>query len=603
MEINLLKSENNNKEILEMILQFLDENKLYDSEKLLAEKANIIFDQKEIQQLKDFLRDHKFDEAILFLEKSQLENLQKFEVLKLIKSRKYIELVKEGKKEIALQFLRNEISQIYSDQKILNKYTVLLFQSNSNDFEKHLNQNFSEINNDEIILNKIQSLLCLSIDSNGNRILPNSRLENLLEYYMEQMKNGSFESEQQETTSNLLTVNNKRHLSFNQQKIIEKHDDEVWLIEFTLNNKYFVTCSRNGSICVFKTQFGPQEVIIEFLNSFSAHRKYITSMKWSNTENNLLLTSSADKQIKLWNAIEGKCLKTFLIHLDIVTSVLWLSNDTFISGSIDKKMLVSTISNLNYLSSNNSVNSNITSPNITSKIICSETFLRVRALLLSSFLNCVIIIPASMNDIIFYNYKEFREVHRFSEPDPINSANLSKSDDGRYMITNVSIVNASINLYDLSTFALTNKYYGHTQDQYIIKCSFAGSKDEYIICGSEDASIYLWHRSHSIPIHIVKGHTGSLNCVEWIINENSSVLFSVSDDHTIRVWTDNSVEIKFEDSTSKDSETKKKFYKENEYPTNSNINYMSIVDSEMSENSNSENDNIDAQNSESEENS
>ncbi len=138
MEINLLKSENNNKEILEMILQFLDENKLYDSEKLLAEKANIIFDQKEIQQLKDFLRDHKFDEAILFLEKSQLENLQKFEVLKLIKSRKYIELVKEGKKEIALQFLRNEISQIYSDQKILNKYTVLLFQSNSNDFETFL---------------------------------------------------------------------------------------------------------------------------------------------------------------------------------------------------------------------------------------------------------------------------------------------------------------------------------------------------------------------------------------------------------------------------------------------------------------------------------
>lgn len=602
MEINLLKTENNTKEILEMILQYLDENKFYESEKLLAERANIIFDQKEIQQLKEYLKEHKFDEAILFLEKSQLENFQKSEVLKIIKSRKYLELVKEGKKEIAFQFLRNEITQIYSDQKILNKFTNLLFQSNNNDFERNLNQNFNEINNDDIILNKIQSLLCLSIDSKGNRILPNSRLETLLESYMEFMKNGNFESQNQERNSSILAVNDKRYLSFNNQKIIEKHDDEVWLIEFTLNNKYFVTCSRNGSLCVFQTHFKSNELLIKFLNSFSAHRKYITSMKWSNTENNLLLTSSADKQIKLWNAIEGKCLKTFLIHLDIVTSVVWLNNDTFISGSIDKKMLISYISNLNYLTCNSSNNSNISNPNISSKIICSETFLRVRALLLSSFLNCVIIIPASMNDIIFYNYKEFREVHRFSEQDPINSANLSKSDEGRFMITNVSIVNASINLYDLSTFSLINKYYGHSQDQYIIKCSFAGSKDEYIVCGSEDASIYLWHRSHSIPIQVIKGHTGSLNCVEWIINENTSVLFSVSDDHTIRVWTNESIEIKYEDNT-KDYENKKKLLKEHEYSSTNNINYMSILDSEMSENSHSENENMEVQNSESEENS
>ena len=76
MEINLLKKDINSKEILEMILQYLDENKLFESEKLLGEKANIIFDQKEIQRLKNYLKDHQFDEAILFLEKSNFENFR-----------------------------------------------------------------------------------------------------------------------------------------------------------------------------------------------------------------------------------------------------------------------------------------------------------------------------------------------------------------------------------------------------------------------------------------------------------------------------------------------------------------------------------------------
>lgn len=600
MEINLLKTDTNSKEILEMILQYLYENKLFESEKLLGEKANIIFDQKEIQQLKNYLKDHLFDDAILFLEKSNFENLQRSEVLNLIKSRKYIELIKEGKKEIALEFLRNEISQIHSDQKILNKYTVLLFQQNVSDLDKFLKLNFNDINNDEIIIKKIQSLLCLSIDSNGNRILPNNRLETLLKNYIDLMSNGNVEFDTNINNSNFLTQNIKS-IKFDNQKIIEKHDDEVWLIEITLNNKYFVTCSRNGILCVFQAEFSPKEIKIECINNFLAHRKYITSMKWSNQDNNYLLTSSADKQIKLWNAIEGKCLKTFMIHLDIVTSVLWLNKDTFISGSIDKKMLISTISGF----SNTNINSR--NSNITSKIICSETFLRVRDLLLSSHLNCVIVIPASMNDIIFYNYKEFREVHRFAELDPIISANVSKYDEGRYLITNVSRVNASINLYDLSTFTIINKFYGHTQDQYIIKCSFAGTQDEYIVCGSEDASIFLWHRNNSIPIHVINGHTGALNSVEWIINNVSSLLLSVSDDHTLRVWTDKSVQIIYKDLTLKEDGTKKKFKENsNSFHSNSNNNFNDLnqLDCEMSENSNSENENIQAQSqSDSEENS
>ena len=116
-----------------------------------------------------------------------------------------------------------------------------------------------------------------------------------------------------------------------------------------------------------------------------------------------------------------------------------------------------------------------------------------------------------MNDIILYDHKNYREINTISELDPIISSNLSINDEGRFLITNISKVNASINLYDLRTCTMVNKFYGHTQEQYVIECSFAGDNDEFIICGSEDACIYIWHRSSSIAISVIRGHTGSIN--------------------------------------------------------------------------------------------
>jgi WD repeat-containing protein 26 len=491
MEVKLNKTEANEKEILEMILQFFYENRYMESAKLLESKANIIYDQDEIQQLKLLLKNHKFDESLRFLEKSNFENIQKAEVLKILKSRKFLELLKLDLKEEALNFLRKEITPLYSsNQSNLHKYSVLLFSSNREALEKLIKQYFNDINTDESLINKIQSMLCLSLDSHGNRILPNSRLEHMLNSYAENQMdiddegvcyNHDYSKDCESLNCKSKVQQHKTHKSifnFPKNLIIEKHDDEVWHIELSSSSKYLCTCSKNGMIAIFSLEIITRDgtnnysLDIKCINYFQSHKKYVSSLAWSKNEK-FILTSSADKTLKLWDPFQGKNVKTFQLHTDIVTSVKWLNEETFVSGGIDKKMIICTTGN---------------------RVLCSETFSRIRKVLYSESQNCLIIIPASMNDIVIFDHKNYTEIHRITELDPIISSNLSIKDDGRYLITNLSKVNASINLYDLNNFQLINKYYGHTQEQYTIECSFAGKNDEFIICGSEDASVYIWSR-------------------------------------------------------------------------------------------------------------
>jgi hypothetical protein len=433
----LSKSE---KEILEMILQFCYENKYLNTAKLIESKTNIIYDQNEIQELKYFLKNHKFQKSIEFLENSNFENLQKAEVLKIIKSRNLIEKIKNNKKEEALLYIRKELSPLFDNLELLNKFSSLLFIKEKENLERCLRHNFSDLNSDDSLILKVQNLLCLSLDSNGNRILPNSRLENMLNKFFEILEkekifnnennynypnidiskntnkntnkiikekyeydyinnnndiemseydsnknfkdnlNTNFDvnsfdinlligkkieeiyeifdginnnnknfslsdnynfndNENDNTYSNFEYNNNNNKLNFNEIFTLEKNEEEIWHMEFTLSKKYFAICYRNGIINIFSLnllsnyidknvdfqkqikmevdldldlnkelekieleKLKKENIIINIncLISFLSHNKSVTSISWSKNEK-FLLTSSISKEIFLWN--------------------------------------------------------------------------------------------------------------------------------------------------------------------------------------------------------------------------------------------------------------------------------------------------------------
>ena len=568
MNESITENSETKKEILELILKFFYENNYIESARLLEEKAKITYHQNEIQQLKILLSNKQYSEAIDYLSSNQtFEQSQKTKAINLIKIRNFFEILRfnidntNNKKDI-LSYLRNEISPIIPNN-MLNKYSSLLFIKEKEVLEENLKMNFDEIINDTILTNKIQNIVCLYGDSDSNNI-HNMQLEDLLKTYQEiensnyNYRNPKFTYKQIGIIENLISSKN------------DSDNDEIWDLKFSNSVSHFATCLRNGTISIFNINYNQNTLKIKCISSFQAHKKYITYISWSSNDT-MLLTSSNDKTIKIWNPFEGKLLETIQSHTDIVSCALFYQNDEkIISGGIDKK-LISTV-----LLSNKSTE--------------IDQFSCIRQILLSESLKSIIIIPASLNDIVIYDYTINSIIGTIEEPDLIISSEISRTDKGRFLITNVSNVNANINLYNLQTKQLVNKYYGHRQGEYIIMCSFAGKKDEYIICGSEDGSIFIWHRNSSIAIHEIKGHTGVVNACNLIYLNNCEFVFSVSDDHTIRIWSgEEKIKFEYENKAKRIEDTK------------SNLALLMSDDVEMSD-SESERENEEQNNNNSDEN-
>jgi WD repeat-containing protein 42A len=57
------------------------------------------------------------------------------------------------------------------------------------------------------------------------------------------------------------------------------------------------------------------------------------------------------------------------------------------------------------------------------------------------------------------------------------------------------------------------KYSGHLSERTIKGCNFYGLRSEYVMTGSDDASIYIWDKATGELLNVLKGHDDVVNCV------------------------------------------------------------------------------------------
>ena len=225
-----------------------------------------------------------------------------------------------------------------------------------------------------------------------------------------------------------------------------------------------------------------------------------------------------DKTVRLWHITRIECLCTFR-HIDFVTTIQFHPRDDryFLSGSLDGKLRLWNIPDKRVTLWNEVM----ALPTQQSRSGASQESVPAHGLITSSSFvqnGKFAVIGTYDGRIIFYltdQLKYFTQIHVIgsgkssSQSSNANSANdrrrrrnnnkvtgIEGVDDNKILVTTND---SRLRLYDLRDLSLTCKYKGVVNHSSQIKAS-TSHDSKYIICGSENASFYIWRLQDNTTI-------------------------------------------------------------------------------------------------------
>jgi len=116
-------------------------------------------------------------------------------------------------------------------------------------------------------------------------------------------------------------------------------------------------------------------------------------------------------------------------------------------------------------------------------------------------------------------------------PPPIGKCCFSH--DGNCILA--SCLDSCLRLIDKSSGDCLAHYKGHCNEEFALHCQLTPD-DAFVVCGSEDGSIYSWELTESVIVQrLDRAHKNTVSCVALHSNADD-LLLSASHDSTIQLW-------------------------------------------------------------------
>uniref|UniRef100_A0A6A7G1M6 WD repeat-containing protein 26-like isoform X2 n=1 Tax=Hirondellea gigas TaxID=1518452 RepID=A0A6A7G1M6_9CRUS len=444
----------------------------------------------------------------------------------LILEQKYMELIECGDDIGALSCLRGEISPLEHNISKVHRLSSLIFYNNSTDLRKATNWAGSGLESRCALMDKISKYFPSTV------MLPPRRLEKLvIQALQQQIVHCNFHN----TTSvlklnpgdnydkvsmldaigssgTLLTdhVCSKDNFPSNCVHTLTDHTDEVLTAAFSPNGLLLATAGKDSAIIIWEIDqpnFG-----VSRRHYLDVGNSCVVCLSWSHDSTKLISCMAEEAtELIVWDIEEGKEIcKVTESNNDSLTSACWYKDDErFVCGGLRGQFF---LCNLEGTIIERWEGVRVQSMNIHSDgktVLASDTHRRIRA----------------------YQLEDKQDYSILQEDHGIMSFTLDES--GRFGLLNVTT--QGVHLWDLKDRQLVRKFRGTTQGHCTIHSCFGGLNQDFVASGSEDSKVYVWHRGREQPVAVLNGHQRTVNCVAW--NPTlPTMLVSVSDDRTVRIW-------------------------------------------------------------------
>ncbi|KLJ11092.1 hypothetical protein EMPG_13612 [Blastomyces silverae] len=433
------------------------------------------------------------------------EGADRNEMLFCLRQQKFLELLEQRDLGTALMVLRQELTPLNHDIAQLHALSSLLMCPAEN-LRAQAGWDGSVLQSRQRLLGELSRSISPAV------MIPDHRLAVLLDYVKQNQINQCLYHNTAESPS-LYSDHQCDRSQFPLRTSLElsEHTDEVWYLEFSHDGTKLATTGRENIVIIYDV------ATFSVIHRLTDHGGPVAYATWS-PDDSKLISCSQDYKARLWDVESGRCILTIDHHHEPVTAAAWApSGDSFVTGSLDRQSQLCLWS------------------------VAGESLYkwsgqyRVRDCSISPDGRRLIAISTEKK-IYVYNFETRVEEYSMSIKLDLTCINISR--DSRYMLLNTS--ECEMQLLDIETREVARQYVGQKlpgDDEYIIRNSFGGAAENFVVSGSEDSKIHIWHKENCTLVATLQGHgAGCVNAVSW--NPKDPGMFaSAGDDRKVRIWT------------------------------------------------------------------
>ncbi|TGO26526.1 hypothetical protein BPAE_0057g00020 [Botrytis paeoniae] len=419
-----------------------------------------------------------------------------------MRQQKFLELLERKDMGRAINVLRSELTPLYQDTAKLHFLSSLLMCTPA-DLKVKANWDGAAGESRHLLLSQLSR--CIS----PSAMLPENRLATLFEQVKQhQISTCVYHNTHESPSLYQDHTCDRSNVPLRPIMELTKHAGEVWNTKFSHDGTLLASCGSDGVLVIYNVP------AFSVHTSFSEHERGVGSFAWS-PDDTRMITCGRDNRALLWNTATSDLLMKLPRFGEPVSCCVWTSDgQSFITGSL-------------------ATTKNLCQWNLNGELVYDwGRDHRIRDIALTPDGSRLVAIE-HLTHLYVYNFIT-RELE-YELDLKVQLCSISVSDNSRHLLIHCN--SGETRMLDIDTGETIRTFVsGDKGGEFIIRSSFGGANESFVVSGSEEGNVVIYHRENGSVVEKLEAHKkGCCNAVSWN-PMNPRMFASAGDDGKVRIW-------------------------------------------------------------------